>query len=143
MWEIEFRGKRKDNGEWVCGYYVKADSTHYIFTGRIGLSQVTLAHCLMYEDFERYEVIYETVGQYTGLKDKNGMRIFEGDIVKAFYFLKNQHYVGVIEYSDEMSAYILGKHKHPHIAPMASFGIPDTEVIGNIHDNPELLEKAP
>jgi hypothetical protein len=60
MREIEFRGKRKDTGEWVYGYYVVTDK-HYIFTGKTGLSPAAPGHVLMYRDFERYEVIPETV----------------------------------------------------------------------------------
>jgi hypothetical protein len=152
MRKIETRGKRIDTREWVYGFYVGADEKHYIFTGKTGLSQVTPAHCLMYEDFERYEVIPESVGRYTGLdaaesnryitvngKKEKDLRIFEGDIVKGYYFLKNEYYVGKVEYSEELSAYILTEHGHNQLVWLSCFGKPDIEIIGNVHDTPELL----
>jgi hypothetical protein len=99
MREIGFRGRRKDTGKWVYGYYVVA-TKHYIFTGKTGLSQAVPGHVLMYRDFERYEVILETIGQYTGVmaaksyrgdKPKN-RKIFVWDIVGfvSFYYGKTE-----------------------------------------------------
>jgi uncharacterized phage protein (TIGR01671 family) len=147
MWEIEFRGKRKDTGEWVCGYYVKADNTHYIFTGKTGLSKVTPAHCLMYRDFERYEVIRETVVQYTELKDRNGDMIFEGDILR-----KRDGFTEDIilvrrdcEHCGFVYDYIPSEYA-PHDGVMTfslfHFCSDEHEIIGNIRDAPGLLEKT-
>ncbi|MGN0595022.1 MAG: YopX family protein [Hominimerdicola sp.] len=125
MNEYLFRGKRKDNGKWVYGgvYCQKSDEVKeeaiYIIGG--SLNYVGNA----------YEVIPETVGQYTGLTDKNGKKIFEGDIIKAEQW------------------YNCGCYPHTEIRTFA-VKIPDiyqidivsAEVIGNIHDNPELLKEG-
>ena len=144
MREILFRGKRKDNGEWVYGCVLQADnwsdiSVIYNYDGS------------MYEpplfDFDSYEVIPETVGQYTGLTDKNGKEIYEGDIVHAIYksgytgIPDRDFGIGVIRYNGTYyggAAYqidIIGEPGRRVFS--ASLQV---EVIGNVHDNPELLE---
>lgn len=136
MREIKFRGKRKDNGEWVYGYLVKAvNGKTYIIT--MWDNEGT------YEDRPRIlfiEVIPETVGQYTGMEDKNGTKIFEGDIITAWD-------LGV-QASGDVRCRIDGFwYMYPswqneqfwYLKPNKD-GVDDgVEVIGNIHDNPELL----
>jgi uncharacterized phage protein (TIGR01671 family) len=161
--EILFRGKRIDNGEWVYG------NLNY---GTIGIKSIKDSYYI--SDFDVnpwdkkfYPVINESVGQYTGLTDKNGNKIFWGDIVRLFD-------IAVGEIVQECGAFGIGCRKQIDYDYLASEIAPVTgtnntpmfcyndnyvslwelywnyneeddnisviEVIGNIHDNPELLE---
>ena len=131
MRKILFRGKSEDNGEWVYGYYACIGKHHYILTGKLNLIGAV--------NFEHYLVIPETVGQYTGLKDKNGKKIFEGDIVKIPLYESCQGQVIAVVAWDIKKAvfYLHGKRVKTDFYHY--FG-DDCEVIGNIYDNSELLE---
>ena len=126
--DIIFRGKRIDNGEWVEGYFVNLWLMHYqkhqpIITDNNAVS---------------YDVDPSTVGQYTGLTDKNGKRIFEGDIVKTDKFSEpNKQYI--IKYNLQFGAFI-GQDRYNLYFVTFDGDSGEFEVIGNIHDNPELLK---
>ena len=121
MREIEFRGKRIDNGKWVYGYLFKIWEHCFILWGTTN------------DMPNMIEVIPETVGQFTGLIDKNGKKIYEGDIVRCW---GGEQCQGYHEFGEEITvndmtydAYYVGQWD-------------GCLVIGNINDNPELLGGA-
>ncbi len=132
MREILFRGKRKDNGEWIEGYYVCLGNYHYILTGKLDVAKG-------YPDFVHYNVIPETIGQYTGLQDKNGTKIFEGDIaiIHSPNIGDDEGYF-IIVWDDDSTRFVLRGETLE--CDFEDFYSTEIEVIGNIHDNPELLE---
>ena len=125
--EILFRGKCVDNGEWIEGNLL----TYPSGDTRIAVTVSGHKNPAIYGSLEF--VIPETVGQYTGLTDKNGKKIFEGDITKHRSNYSDNDVIAVVTYSD---GYFLAMTEDN-----AGFNLSDRlEVIGNIHDNPELLE---
>lgn len=117
MREILFRGKRVDTKEWVYGY---------VYPGKNGGLYIVTTH-----GQESFEIDPETVSQYTGLTDKNGVKIFEGDILKSEQ--NRIGYIGAVYYED---CQWFGSKDYLGYAVAYS----GAKVIGNIHDNPELLE---
>ena len=124
-----FRGKQKDNGKWVEGDLMQWNDG-------------TMRICVEDGDDSKIArtVIPETVGQCTGLKDKNGKLIFEGDIIVTDIF-NTPEIKYTIAYNKEIAAFI-GEYRKGCIKYFTTFDDDSNcfEVIGNIHDNPELLE---
>lgn len=149
MREILFRGKRIDNGEWVIGDFLKA---YCVYVGYEASSAI-------YDGKRFYEVIPETIGQFTGLTDKNGVKIFEGDIVKWTF---GKHYweaiIQGVPNSQSINLYAIETfHNCTKDAELEEYTYersdsrqgsrnditylsPRVEITGNIHDNPELLK---
>ena len=129
MKENLFHGKRKDNGEWVEGYYCAFNGvSHRIYTG---YAETDCGE--FYPDY--YEVIPETVGQYTELPDKNGRPIFEGNIIRD----TETSEVGKICFDTDTARFVLEFEKM--IVDFSDYNNGDVEVIGNIYDNPELIKE--
>lgn len=138
MREILFRGKRADNGEWIKGSLLKvtiSGKTYWlIFTDNFAQFNAEI------KAVQHACVDPATVGQYTGLTDKNGVMIFEGDILEHHVqgdILVNR---GVVEWDD-----CDGRWAHQLNTMSPSFCMCNSsaiEVIGNIYDNPELMDKV-
>ena len=135
MTEILFRGKRKDNGKWIEGYLVKLGRESFSDPERYGICNkaLPLGGSGVYYNLKIDEVIPETVGQYTGLTDKNGNKIFEGDIVEY------KEVNGEIVYHDQEAMFAVCFDTW--LTDFDHLYGKDVEIVGNIHDNPELLEK--
>lgn len=114
MREILFRGKRVDNGEWVYGNYVKEKVRHFI------TQPLENSHRLI-------EIIPDTVGQYTEQTDKNGKKIFEGDIILIG---EKRRKVEVI--------FLNGRFGYLHKTSCINFQNQSPEIIGNIFDKDKI-----
>ena len=130
--EILFRGKSRGSEEWIFGSHLKMQE-----------SEEEVERIIPYDssleniESSRYKIIPETVGQYTGLTDKKGNKIFEGDIVKCS---DGENYQVVFEQRDNNACFGLA------ISDYNTWGFSDgvgyvLEVVGNIHDTPELLKR--
>ncbi len=130
MREILFRGKRIDNGEWVYGDLLtqRYFENRYFILPEWGEDEMYL-----------FEVDYETVGQYTGLTDKNGTKIFEGDVVKFTDKLDGE-LIGEIFYDSEMLDWRVYVPILRTVYFLANSRKGKCEVIGNKWDNADLLE---
>lgn len=133
MREILFRGRRVDNREWVYGFLCCANIIDEWTPHKCKDEEGnTYEYCTT----ESYKVIPETVGQFTGVIDKNGKKVFEGDVVKY------NGSCGKIVFSEYHGAF-MSKEKDIYLewlSKIPRYGTGIMEIIGNIYDNKEILE---
>ncbi len=143
MREILFRGKRTDNGEWVYGDLLQRDEGRKI-----------KAIMPPYPAKKGIVVKEDSIGQYTGLTDKNGTQIFEGDI----FIDKEDEVISVVKFRNGMFCLVdygikgalmpygydesAGGFGECDCQPMDNYNIDEMQIDGNIHDNPELLKEV-
>ena len=121
--EILFRGKRADNGEWVYGYLIGNN----VIVGEV----VDFDEDYFNTEFW-YKVDPETVGQFTGLTDKNGAKIFDGDIVRFYDDSEDELTNGVVVSNADFCSFCVSMKGHEDVMLMAHW---QYEAIGNIYDN--------
>lgn len=151
MRDILFRGKRKDNGEWVYGNLITDGEDVFVLVKENLLKGLDVGGWI--DGAQSYDVIPETVGQYTGLTDKNGTKIFEGDILRLWG--DGYDWNGIVVFGrttsdeDNLEDYGYGwqldqitkdEPVYTKILLWVEADGIDCEIIGNIHDNPELLK---
>ena len=140
--EIIFRGKRADNGEWVCGGSIirfnkeQGEDCDLVFMPQYD-EKCLCTHdandnIIAWDKTMFYKIDPSTVGQYTGQTDKNGKRIFEGDVVEY------QEYGNLAVAWDDGAFQLMREDTFYDMLDHYTSGI--STVVGNIHDNPELLE---
>lgn len=139
---FKFRGKRIDNNQWYYGSYLYLHNPpKYDWNGAKHESKEDV-HFIIDEKDVNYGVYPETVSRCTGLKDKNGKLIYEGDIVR-FYF-DNDEIIAVIEWDYDECRFYLNTTDYFEDKYVTDYEIVNQEkyeVIGNIYDNSELLEE--
>lgn len=140
MREIKFRGKKISNWKWVHGYLTRVENDYAVIE-------------YDNEDGRYNHLVYaNTVGQYTGLKDEDGVEIFEGDIVEVHETPFNLSAIGVVIYDPETARFLIQEQnkKYPSVFSFRKHDTyrdgyctveceSDFHVLGNIHDNPDLL----
>lgn len=129
MREILFRGKT------LLGKWIEGDLLQYLGCGKVYIAQ-------NYKGAGGQEVISETVGQYTGLTDKNGKKIFGGDILEitSEYYSRKEKSLYQVRYHEATASWCAFAIGFLQRVPLCRNECKYYEIIGNIHDNPELLK---
>lgn len=130
--EILFRGFNEKNNKWLYGYYFVNRGLHFV------VDDETQTNPLV--NWKDFVVKPDTIGQYTGLKDKNSKEIYEGDILEfteSHWFSYGIKYKGVVKYSD--LGFVVYTLDDKFELGWISYN-KTLKIVGNIHDNPELIK---
>lgn len=146
--EILFRAKRIDNGEWVEGYLIKVKKDFYICEYPYECMNEYSSVNGQFYGFGGFKSVDQlTICQYTGLTDKNGRKIFEGDITRDIF---DASIVGIVKYGEyqnpfnddkhggHVGFYVEWKKKQDLLRKDLVYWVNNSEFVGNIFDNPEL-----
>lgn len=131
--EILFRGKLEYNGKWIYGDLLQYENGDVAIFGE----KLSSFGCECTEMSKRDRVIPDTIGQYTGLKDKNGNKIFEGDIIES------KGYRHIVKYNEDLAGFCSANVKYlEDLCGLNQQWINECDkvVIGNVTDNPELMK---
>ena len=142
MREILFKAKRKDNGEWVEGYYCKTTLGNEVRPSDVIFVPFKVSRN---EEWGWMKVDSDTICQYTGLTDKNGKKIWENDIISISAYSYDEpedDYFGIVTYCEKDACWSLNNKERYGEIICECFGSYTTEIInhGNIFDNADLLE---
>jgi uncharacterized phage protein (TIGR01671 family) len=150
MEQIKFRGKRKDNGEWIYGYFVMIKNAYFIIEHEDNLCFGDMYSSDLVDMFSSNIVNPDTIGQYTGTKDKNDVEIYENDIIEFSY--KDTNYIVKIFWDKNDLTYKIEYLSKSNLnfcnfatlyksQKKSALEKSKIKVIGNIYDNPELLQE--
>lgn len=133
---LQYRAKSKRTNKWVYGYLVELGKESFSDPNRYGITEkaVPLGSTDICYNLKIDEVIPETVGQYTCLRDIHKDRIFEGDIVEI---LPTEEY-GIIKWDNDTASFIISTDSTD--ATFNNYWSTDLEIKGNIHDNPTFFD---
>ena len=160
MREILFRAKSKDNGRWYKGQYINLHKTTYCFKEDYEKNPSNDIHQIVYEEIMdwglpnkhlRVDVIPETIGEFTGIFDIKGKRIFEGDILCKTFKLEwdnneERKVYYVVKFHEGMFATFYKDYENGEWVDCEDdrlckslIEVDNLEIVGNVYDNPELL----
>ena len=131
--EIKFRGKNTYNKKWYFGNlaYLNCENKYYIVNFDTNVYSIDTDYEHIIKDLDYTEIIPETIGQYTGLKDKNGVEVYEGDKVMFDYEWTKPDEIGVITWNKDTASFQI----KGHIPSSSMKHLDRMKVIGNIYEN--------